>query len=140
MADHAVSEFIYIYDPDFNGIEVYRDKSPSEWKWKDHTVYMVTEPLDVQDLLKESIAGDNEWNELPPNTTIGHVHLHVSNLAPAKEFYHEILDLNNTAIFLVHISLLQIDIIIMLLRIHGLEKIFLMQLMIIVNQGLIIMG
>ena len=33
MADHAVSEFIYIYDPDFNGIEVYRYKSPSEWKY-----------------------------------------------------------------------------------------------------------
>ena len=38
MADHAVSESIYLHDPDFNGIEVYRDRDPSEWKWKGHTV------------------------------------------------------------------------------------------------------
>lgn len=99
MADHAVSESIYLHDPDFNGIEVYRDRSPSEWKWIDHTVHMVTEPLDVQDLLKESTGIDNQWNGLPPNTTIGHVHLHVSNLAKAKKFYHEILGLNHTATF-----------------------------------------
>ncbi len=99
MADHAVSESIYIHDPDFNGIEIYSDRQPSEWKWKDHTVYMVTEPLNVKDLLKESIAVDNEWNELPPKTSIGHVHLHVSNLAKAKKFYHGILGLNHTATF-----------------------------------------
>ncbi|MGE5634481.1 MAG: VOC family protein [Deltaproteobacteria bacterium] len=99
MADHAVSESIYIHDPDFNGIEIYSDRQPSEWKWKDHTVYMVTEPLNVKDLLKESIAVDNEWNELPPKTSIGHVHLHVSNLAKAKKFYHRILGLNHTATF-----------------------------------------
>ena len=84
MADHAVSESIYIHDPDFNGIEVYSDRLPSEWKWKDHTIYMVTEPLDVQDLMKESISVDNEWNELSPSTSIGHVHLHVSDLSKAK--------------------------------------------------------
>ncbi len=33
MADHAVSESIYLHDPDYNGIEVYRDRKPSEWKW-----------------------------------------------------------------------------------------------------------
>jgi catechol 2,3-dioxygenase len=103
MADHAVSESIYIHDPDFNGIEIYSDRDPSEWKWKDHTVYMVTEPLDVQDLLNKSIAvidddnNNNKWNEFPPKTSIGHVHLHVSNLAKAKKFYYDILQLNHTA-------------------------------------------
>ena len=100
MADHKVSESIYIHDPDFNEIEIYRDRDPSEWKWNDHTVHMVTEPLNVKDLLKESIEVDNEeWNELPSNTSIGHVHLHVSNLASAKKFYHEILQLNHTATY-----------------------------------------
>ena len=102
MADHAVSESIYIHDPDFIGIEVYRDRDPSEWKWKEHTVHMVTEPLNVKNLLKESIIdvnNDDEWNELPPDTSIGHVHLHVSNLAKAKRFYHEILELNHTATY-----------------------------------------
>ena len=101
MTDHAVSESIYIHDPDFNGIEVYRDRDPSEWQWKDHTVHLVTEPLNVQNLLKESIAvdDDNEWNDILPKTSIGHVHLDVSNLAKAKKFYHEILSLNHTATF-----------------------------------------
>jgi len=99
MADHAVSESIYIHDPDFNGIEVYRDRDPSEWKWKDHTVHMVTEPLNVKDLLKETVDLDNEWNELPAKTSNGHVHLHVSNLANAKKFYHDILELNHTATY-----------------------------------------
>jgi catechol 2,3-dioxygenase len=99
MADHAVSESIYIHDPDFNGIEVYRDRDPSEWKWKDHTVHMVTEPLNVKSLLKEAVDLDNEWNELPAKTSNGHVHLYVSNLAKAKKFYHDILELNHTATY-----------------------------------------
>ena len=101
MADHAVSESIYIHDPDFNGIEVYRDRDSTEWKRKEDTVNMVTEPLNVKNLLKESNidVNNDEWNELPPDTSIGHVHLHVSNLAKAKRFYHEILKLNHTATY-----------------------------------------
>jgi catechol 2,3-dioxygenase len=63
MADHAVSESIYLHDPDFNRIEVYRDRDPSEWKWKGNTVHMVTETLNVQDLLKESIDVDDTNND-----------------------------------------------------------------------------
>jgi catechol 2,3-dioxygenase len=99
MADHAVSESIYLHDPDFNGIEVYSDRDPNKWKWKDHTVHMVTEPLNVKDLFKEAIDVDNKWNELPGKTSIGHVHLHVSNLVKAKRFYYDILQLNHTATY-----------------------------------------
>ena len=99
MTDHAVSESIYMHDPDFNGIEVYSDRDPKEWKWKDHSVHMVTEPLNVKDLFKDAIDVDNKWNELPAKTSIGHVHLHVSNLAKAKKFYNDILQLNRTATY-----------------------------------------
>ena len=99
MADHAVSESIYMHDPDFNGIEVYSDRDPKEWKWKDHSVHMVTEPLNVKDVFKDAIDVDNKWNELPAKTSIGHVHLHVSNLAKAKKFYNDILELNHTATY-----------------------------------------
>lgn len=96
MADHAVSESIYIHDPDFNGIEIYRDRYPSEWKWNNNNkVYMVTNALNIEDLLS-----DNEkdiWSRLPPNTSIGHVHLHVSNLMKAKRFYQNTLGLYHTA-------------------------------------------
>lgn len=98
MADHAVSEAIYLHDPDYNGIEVYRDRDPSEWKWNnEHKVYMVTEPLNVDSLLGQH---ENEiWRGLPPFTTIGHVHLHVRNLQKAKKFYHQLLGLDHTATY-----------------------------------------
>jgi catechol 2,3-dioxygenase len=96
MADHAVSESIYLHDPDHNGIEVYRDRKPSEWKWtSENKVHMVTEPLDVNNLL--SPYSQEIWNGFPIHTTIGHVHLHVSNLLNAKKFYHQSLGLYHTA-------------------------------------------
>lgn len=53
-ADHGVSEAIYLNDPDGNGVELYADRPRSEWKVaNDGQVEMVTEPLDVKDLLKE---------------------------------------------------------------------------------------
>ena len=48
-SDHGVSEAIYLYDPDQNGIELYRDR-PRE-QWPDD---MYTAPLDVQELLAEA--------------------------------------------------------------------------------------
>lgn len=97
LADHKVSESIYIHDPDFNGIEIYRDRLPSEWQWDDDRVNMVTIPLNVQDLLKENEA--ITWDGLPANTKIGHVHLHVSNLKRDKAFYQNTLGLNLTCTY-----------------------------------------
>ncbi|ALI35415.1 Catechol-2,3-dioxygenase [Candidatus Nitrosocosmicus oleophilus] len=96
MADHAVSESIYLHDPDYHGIEVYRDRKPSEWQWTgENKIYMVTEPLDVNNLLKQ--YGNEKWDGFPVRTTIGHVHLHVSNLTKTKKFYQQSLGLYHTA-------------------------------------------
>ena len=95
FADHLVSESVYIRDPDFNGIEIYRDRPMSEWNWDGNRIEMATLPLNTSDLLKEST--DKGWKEMPSKTTIGHVHLHVKDLAEALKFYHEILGLNLTA-------------------------------------------
>jgi catechol 2,3-dioxygenase len=96
FADHLVSESIYIRDPDFNGIEIYRDRPRSQWRWKDTQVEMATLPLNTTDLLKE--ATEKGWKEMPDKTTIGHVHLHVSDIAKAVKFYHQILGLQLTAV------------------------------------------
>lgn len=85
-ADHHVSEAIYLADPDGNEIEVYRDRPSAEWIWKDSEVHMVTEPLDAEGILAESGA---EWKGLPEETIIGHMHLHVADLAEAEKFYCE---------------------------------------------------
>lgn len=94
FSDHLVSEAIYIRDPDNIGVEIYCDRIPSEWKWNNSQVVMAIEPLDMEGLLAESTKS---WNGFPSGTTIGHVHLHVSNLVKAKKFYSEILGLSITA-------------------------------------------
>ena len=94
LADHGMSEAIYIHDPDFNGIEIYTDRLPSTWQLNKNKDNMVTIPLNVESLLKEYEG--ITWDGLPANTRIGHVHLHVSNVERAKVFYHKILGLNLT--------------------------------------------
>lgn len=83
-SDHYVSEAIYLNDPDGNGIEVYRDRSASEWTWEEGLVNMATVALDGKGLLSESTE---PWTGLPAGTILGHMHLHVNNLEEAKEFY-----------------------------------------------------
>lgn len=53
-SDHGVSEAIYLNDPDGNGVELYRDRPKEEWSYhEDGSIDMVTEPLDLQDLIRE---------------------------------------------------------------------------------------
>ena len=97
-ADHLVSESLYLRDPDNNGVEIYRDKSRSEWKRiGKFQVEMSTERLDLNQLYQEA-ENVGSWR-MPKNTVIGHVHLHVSNLFKARKFYSEILGLHHTCTF-----------------------------------------
>ena len=97
LADHLVSESIYIRDPDNISIEIYCDRPSSQWKWDGSRVRMKTDRLDTEDLLRESTASG--WKAMPAKTVIGHVHLHVRNLAKAMKFYRKILGLNFTATY-----------------------------------------
>jgi catechol 2,3-dioxygenase len=55
-SDHGVSEAIYLDDPDGNGVEIYWDKPQSKWpRDAAGNLMMVTEQLDLEDLLKEAI-------------------------------------------------------------------------------------
>jgi catechol 2,3-dioxygenase len=89
MADHLVSEAVYLSDPDGLGIEVYSDRPREAWRTEDRELVMATEPLDVPDLLRE--APEAGWNGLPAATTVGHIHLHVGSLREAERFYHSSL-------------------------------------------------
>ena len=52
-ADHGVSEALYLRDPDGNGVELYRDRSPDQWpRTPDGTLAMFTRPLDLEALLQ----------------------------------------------------------------------------------------
>jgi catechol 2,3-dioxygenase len=56
-SDHGVSEAIYLRDPDGNGVELYRDRSPDKWPHdKNGALAMTTLPLDLEALLREAPA------------------------------------------------------------------------------------
>lgn len=96
QADHWVSEALYISDPDHNGIEIYRDRPRDRWEHDSNGhIRMSTEPLDLKAILEE--GANRDWNGLPLGTTIGHVHLHVSDLGKSKEFYIDLLGFDVTA-------------------------------------------
>jgi catechol 2,3-dioxygenase len=90
-SDHLVSEALYLSDPDGNGIELYRDRPREEWPRRDGELQMATLPLDLRNLLGE-LQDDTEIAPLAPSgTTIGHVHLQVSELAEIERFYAGVL-------------------------------------------------
>lgn len=56
VADHGVSEAIYLNDPDGNGVELYWDKPKEQWPLDAAgNLQMVTEALDVDSLLGELV-------------------------------------------------------------------------------------
>jgi catechol 2,3-dioxygenase len=89
MADHLVSEALYLSDPDGLGIEIYADRPRSSWRTSGSSIEMATAPLDVRDLVRA--GGDEPWTGAPPGTRMGHVHLHVDDLESAAAFYHRAL-------------------------------------------------
>ncbi|HWX20710.1 MAG TPA: VOC family protein [Candidatus Binatia bacterium] len=94
-SDHGVSEAIYISDADGNGVELYADRPRAEWSWRNGQVAMVTEPLDLDHLLA-TIEHRSAPTAPPAKLDLGHIHLHVADLAAAERFYREFLGLDVT--------------------------------------------
>jgi catechol 2,3-dioxygenase len=87
LSDHAVSEAIYLNDPDLHGIEIYADRPREQWDGRVREL-MTTLPLDVESLFAE--LGDpraESRTELPDGTVVGHTHLCVADVDAAVVFY-----------------------------------------------------
>jgi catechol 2,3-dioxygenase len=87
FSDHSVSEAIYLDDPEGNGIEVYADRAPDQWRWEAGAVVMGTQPLDIDNLVSLTNIRVNDYAGAPEGLRIGHVHLRVGALEPAATFY-----------------------------------------------------
>ncbi len=96
FADHLVSEALYLADPDGNGLELYVDRPRDQWQRRNGQLEMATDPLDVNALLAEADADATPWTGVYPETDVGHVHLHVSDLTRAEAFYSDLLGLDVT--------------------------------------------
>jgi catechol 2,3-dioxygenase len=99
--DHVMTETTYLDDAEGNGIELYAD-TPERGSWSftgdsfqvvdaQGVVRSGRDPLDVERLLRELEPDDQLDQPMPEATTIGHVHLHVSDIAEANRFYCDLL-------------------------------------------------
>jgi catechol 2,3-dioxygenase len=89
MADHLVSEAIYLTDPDGLGIEVYADRPRDSWRVNGQELAMTTDPLDAEAVV--AAGGSDPWTGMPAGTVLGHVHLHVGDIDEGAAFYHAAL-------------------------------------------------
>ncbi len=91
QGDHFVSEALYLEDPDGHGIEIYRDRPRDEWEWQDGQVRMGVEPVDIRGLLEAAEQASDPWTGMPSGTTLGHIHLQVTDIEETARFYRDIL-------------------------------------------------
>lgn len=100
--DHLVSEAIYLWDLDGNGIEITFE---TPWRGslgdpdKGETYAVTTEgkphsgrdPIDLDGLLAELGPDPVLASRMPSGTRIGHVHVHVNDLHMALDFYRDVI-------------------------------------------------
>ena len=98
IADHGVSEALYLTGPDEMGIELTCDRDYEEWPIDEEgQLDMGTEELDIDDLMMTIKGKNKKWTGLPGGTTIGHIHLGVAELEKTAEFYSSLgFDLTQT--------------------------------------------
>jgi catechol 2,3-dioxygenase len=99
--DHTVSETTYLSDPDGNGIELTLETPErGEFVIVDGQYMARTaegemrsgrDPVDLESLFGELSDEDDLSLPMPAGTRIGHVHLHVRDLAEAERFYGEVI-------------------------------------------------
>jgi catechol 2,3-dioxygenase len=96
-SDHGVSEALYLTDPDGLGIELYADRPREQWQRpaNGHGVRMVTLPLDLDDLLAQDPGG--AVARIDGGTTVGHIHLKVSEVPRSTAFYRDVLGFEEQA-------------------------------------------
>jgi catechol 2,3-dioxygenase len=101
-SDHGVSEALYLGDPDGLGIEIYADRPRELWQRAPdgHGLRMVTLPLDLDDLMAHSARDDDDLSggaAIDPHTAIGPVHMKVSDVPRAVDFYRDALGFSEQA-------------------------------------------
>ena len=87
VADHLVSEAIYLTDPEGNGVEIYADRPASDWVWTGGSVEMASNPIDFENLLATAGPAPIPWESGPEGTVVGHVHLKVGDASVAGDWW-----------------------------------------------------
>jgi catechol 2,3-dioxygenase len=96
MVDHHTHLAIYLPDAEGNGIELAWDFPKERWPKMEDMLRLGNGPLEPEELFAELERDPSPWTGLNPATTVGHVHLHVADLAKSKQFYHDLLGFDIT--------------------------------------------
>jgi catechol 2,3-dioxygenase len=90
-SDHAVSEALYLSDPEGNGIEIYADRPRADWPVRGGELAMTTARMDMAAVRAEGARAGAPTLRFPAGARIGHVHLKVGDAARAEAFYAGLL-------------------------------------------------
>lgn len=93
VADHHTHEAVYLADPDGNGLELACDWPASMWPALESIDAVRPDPLDIDDLMAQRPAGAVSLRA-DPGVRVGHLHLHVADIAVAEEFYCNVIGLH----------------------------------------------
>ncbi len=90
-SDHGTHEAIYLPDPDGNGIELAADRPRDAWPDLSNIEEIRPRPLDMHALLA-TVAGQVDVPaRAADGVTVGHLHLHVGDIAEATRFYVDVV-------------------------------------------------
>lgn len=99
--DHLMTETTYLSDAEGNGIELYVD-TPEDGFFGEENGQMVArdnngvlrsgrDPLDLDELFAHLRPDEPFDAPIDPQTTMGHIHLHVGDVHRAMHFYRDVL-------------------------------------------------
>lgn len=105
-SDHGTHEAIYLADPDGNGLELAADRPREQWPdVGDPSLYAGgPKPLDLDGLLA-LVRGEQPTRAAERGLRVGHLHLHVADVAAALRFYtvavgfEKVFELGDSAAF-----------------------------------------
>jgi catechol 2,3-dioxygenase len=93
-SDHGTHEAIYLPDPDGNGIELAADRPRDQWPSPEEEFSGGgPRPLDF-DALLATVGGDKAGlveAQVRPGLRVGHLHLHVGDIAAGLAFYRDVI-------------------------------------------------
>jgi catechol 2,3-dioxygenase len=90
-SDHGTHEAIHLPDPDGNGLELAADRPREQWPTPEQEFSGGgPRPLDF-DALLASVAGEEPTAQVQPGLRVGHLHLHVGDIAKGLAFYRDVI-------------------------------------------------
>ena len=94
MTDHGTHWAIYLPDAEGNGIELAWDFPRERWPTSFEQMMRRNRALNTAELMQVLQEDSSPWDGPGPGTAVGHVHLHVAQIPPTRQFYHEVLGFN----------------------------------------------